>query len=79
MAALRPRYTMEEFARRGREIYERDILPKVPQEDYGKFAAIDIETGQYAIDEDEYEATERLWFEELPHRCATADPSLRSG
>lgn len=27
MAVLEPRYSKEDFARRGRAIYERDILP----------------------------------------------------
>jgi hypothetical protein len=30
-----PRYSMEEFARRGDEIYERDVLPKLTPEDRG--------------------------------------------
>ena len=31
-----PRYTKEEFARRGDEIYERDVLPQVMPEDEGQ-------------------------------------------
>lgn len=60
MAALQPRYDKEEFARRGQTIYDRDIQPRVRPEDDGKFAAVDIETGAYEIDEDDYTATERL-------------------
>ena len=60
MAALEPRYSMEEFARRGQEIYERDIRPKLLPSDNGKFVAIDIETGAFAIDADDYTATEHL-------------------
>ena len=54
-----PRYSMEEFARRGDEIYERDVLPKLTPEDRG-FVAIDIETGEYELAQDELTASNRL-------------------
>jgi hypothetical protein len=57
---LIPRYSKEEFARRGDEIYERDIKPHVTHEDDGKFVVIDIETGDYEIDRDELAAHDRL-------------------
>ncbi len=60
MAIRQPRYSKEEFARRGDEIYERDIRPLVEQGNKGKFVAIDIETGAYEMDENDYIATERL-------------------
>jgi hypothetical protein len=60
MAALQRRYSKEEFARRGHEIYERDILPHHGATDDGKYVAIDIDTGAYEIDRDDYAATERL-------------------
>jgi len=43
MKVLTPRYSKEEFARRGDEIYDRDIKPHVTAEDDGKFVVIDIE------------------------------------
>jgi hypothetical protein len=55
-----PRYSKEEFARRGDEIYERDIRPRVETGDEGKFVVIDIETGAYEIDVDELAASDRL-------------------
>jgi hypothetical protein len=55
-----PRYSKEEFARRGDQIYERDIRPRVEAGDEGKFVVIDIETGAYEIDEDELAASDRL-------------------
>ena len=55
-----PRYSKEEFARRGDEIYERKIRPQVTPNDEGKFALIDIETGDYEIDQDEVTAHDRL-------------------
>ena len=79
MANVGPRYSKEEFARRGGEIYERDIRPRLGAADDGKFVAIDIETGEYEIDPDDFEATERLvtrrpgsqmWLVRVGHRAA---------
>ena len=60
MATLKPRYSIEEFARRGDEIFERDIAPHLGEEDPAKFVVIDIESGAYEIDEDELAASDRL-------------------
>jgi hypothetical protein len=61
MTARAPRYSHEEFARRGREIYERAVRPSLRPEDDGKYVAIDIESGDYEMDRDDYTATERLF------------------
>jgi prophage tail gpP-like protein len=59
----------EEFARRGNALFEEHVRPHVDvAEDAHKFVAIDIETGEYAIDESEVEATDRLI-----ERCADAE------
>ncbi len=55
-----PRYSKEDFARRGDEIYERQVGPEVEAGNEGKFIAIDIETGAYEIDADELVASDRL-------------------
>lgn len=60
MSIPRPRYSKEEFARRGDAIYDRDVGPLVGPEDEGKFVVIDIETGAYEIDRDELAASDRL-------------------
>ena len=61
MPELQPRYSKEEFAQRGDEIYERDIRPQIDEtSNAGKFVAIDIETGAYEIDGDELTASDRL-------------------
>src|SRR5437870_5737938 len=49
MGSVEPRYSKEEFARRGDAIYEKDILPNLAAKDLGKFLAIDIDTGEYEI------------------------------
>lgn len=57
-----PRYPKEEFARRGNEIYNRDIRSLVDtEENKGKFVAIDIETGAWEMDADELATTDRLY------------------
>jgi len=85
MTALQPRYSKEEFARRGQEIYEQDIQPRLDPSDEGKFVAIDIETGMYEVDADDYTATERLlrrnpdaqiWLVRVGHRAAYRISSL---
>ena len=60
MAEFKPRYEKAEFARLGQEIFEPDIRPHVTLDDEGKFVAVDIETGLYEINRDDYTATERL-------------------
>ena len=60
MAALNPRYSKEEFAKRGDAIFEKDIRPRLKNEDDSDFVAIDIETGAYEIDADEMAASARL-------------------
>ena len=60
MPAVKRRYPKEAIARRGDEIYERAVKPTLKPEDQGKFAAIDIETGAFEIDADEWTAGKRL-------------------
>jgi hypothetical protein len=61
MAIRVPRYSMEDFARPGDEIYDRVVRPRLaPPADVNMLVAIDIESGGFAIDRDGYAATERL-------------------
>ncbi len=55
-----PRYSAEEAARRGDEIYERDIRALVETDNRGKVVAIDIESGAYVLDENALTASTRL-------------------
>jgi hypothetical protein len=79
VAPTSPRYSKEEFARRGDEIYEREVLPRLASDDEGKYALIDIETGDYEIDHDEIAASDQLfarrpdaqiWFRQVGSRYA---------
>ena len=79
MIGGQPLYSSEEFCRRGKEIFERDVRPSLRPEDDNKFVAIDIETGDYELDNEDYPATERLlmrrphaqiWLERVGQRAA---------
>ena len=54
-----PRYPNDEIVRRGEELYERDIRPKVEPDHHGCFLALDIETGEYEIDSQDILAIQR--------------------
>jgi peptide subunit release factor RF-3 len=65
MAVRQPRYSKEEFARRGDEIYESHVRQSVEEGNYGKIVAIDIETGAFELADEILTATDRL-FDRLP-------------
>lgn len=52
-------HTPEEVARRGRELYEREIRRKVEDEHAGCFLVLDVTTGEYEIDENSMVANDR--------------------
>jgi hypothetical protein len=75
---LQPRYSKEEFARRGHEMYEQHIRPKVELGNEGKIVAIDIETGSFEVAEDVLTASRLLlsrcpeaqtWFVRIGQRA----------
>ena len=53
-------YRPEEVETRGEEIYEQQIRQKVEAVNKGKFVVIDIETGEYEVDDDDLQATKRV-------------------
>lgn len=53
------KYTPDAVESRGEEIYERQIRANVETGNKGKFVVIDIETGDYEIDDDDLHATKR--------------------
>jgi hypothetical protein len=48
-----PGHTTEEVARRGREIYEREIRARVEPEHAGRFVVVDVRSGDYEIAEED--------------------------
>jgi hypothetical protein len=60
MTTRQPRYSKEEHARRGSEVYERQVRPQVEAGNHGRIVAIDVDTGEYELDKDPLVACERL-------------------
>jgi hypothetical protein len=60
MAVRQPRYSKEEFAHRGDEIYELQIRSQIEEGNHGKIVAIDLETGAFEVDTSEIAACDRL-------------------
>ncbi|WP_404790534.1 hypothetical protein [Altericista sp. CCNU0014] len=60
MVVRQPRYSKEEFAQRGDEIYESQVRQQVEEGNHGKIVAIDIETGDFEVDQSEIAACDRL-------------------
>lgn len=54
-----PRYSSHEIAARGQAFYEQQIRAQVEPGNIGKFLVLDIETGEYEIDQDELAALKR--------------------
>ncbi len=48
------------ISRRGAELFERQIRPRLGSGDQDKFVAIDVESGDFELDDDDFAATERL-------------------
>lgn len=61
MSSRKPRYSKEEFARRDDEIYETQIKHTLGDNNDGKIAAIDIETGEFELADDTMMATRQLY------------------
>ena len=76
-----PRYSGEEFSRRGKEIYARVVRPNLTPEDIGKFVEVDIESEDYEVAPDCLTAANRLlerqpdaqmWLERVGYVAAYA-------
>jgi hypothetical protein len=55
-----PQDDAREIARRGEEIYERDLKEQLEPAHTGKFLVIDIDTGDSELDTDEVAAFQRV-------------------
>jgi len=60
MPTTKPGRTLDQLAALGGDIFDKQVRPALRAEDDGKFVAIDVETGDYEIDEDDYAAIARL-------------------
>ncbi|HYV37454.1 MAG TPA: hypothetical protein VE988_17245 [Gemmataceae bacterium] len=61
MLPRQPRYSKEEFARRGTELFESKIRHETEKGNHGRVVAIDIETGDYELADDTLEACQQLY------------------
>ncbi len=61
MTVRQPRYSKEEFARRGDELYETQVRAQVEAGNHGKIVAIDIETGTFEVADTPMVAVDRLY------------------
>ena len=73
-------------ASRGRSIYRKSVRPHVFPQEKGKFAAIDVRSGDYEVDADEMAVAARLrerrpraviWVERIGYQAAHAFGGLR--
>ena len=53
------RITAQKVARRGRQLYEERIRSRVEPEHDGRFLVVDVDSGEYALADDELEAFAR--------------------
>jgi hypothetical protein len=60
MPTAEPSRSLDELARLGAEVFDRRVRPSLRPEDDGKFVALDVVTGEYEIDPDDYAAVTRL-------------------
>lgn len=61
MAVRQPRYSKEEFARRGNALYEAQVRACVEDGNHGRVVAIDIETGAFEVADTPIAATDQLY------------------
>ncbi len=78
MTVKQPRYSKEEIARRGHQIYEDQVRSQVEAGNQGRIVAIDIETGAFELAKDSLTASDQLlaqypdaqiWFVRIGHRA----------
>ncbi|MEX2219373.1 MAG: hypothetical protein WD749_11530 [Phycisphaerales bacterium] len=65
-----------EIAQRGAQIYEERLRPLLEPEHNGKFVVIDVDTGEYELDQDHLAASDR-GRRQAPRRTALRDQDRR--
>jgi hypothetical protein len=58
--SAKPQRTLDELDALGQAIYDRVVKPALGPDDQGKFVAIDVESSDFEIDQDDYSAIMRL-------------------
>lgn len=79
--------TLDELNKLGDEIFSRQVKPSLRAEDHGKFVAIDVDSGEFELDDDDYTAISRLrskkpdadmWLMRAGYRAAYRIGEIRS-
>jgi len=60
MTATENEDRLAEMTRLGKQTYYSSVLPKLRPEDDQKYAAVDVDTGEFETDQDELAAVDRL-------------------
>ena len=60
MTIRQPRYSKEEFTRRGNELYEKQVRPQVEAGNHGRIVAIDVDSGEFEVGDTTLHACEGL-------------------
>ena len=60
MSTTQPRRNLDEIAQLGEAIFDRQVRPLLRPEDDGKFVAVDVDSGEYEIGDDDYTVIERM-------------------
>jgi hypothetical protein len=81
MAATKTQYTPEEIAERGTQFYDTRIRRLVEADNIDRYLAINVETGDYAVADQRYEAARavrqrhpdaQIWFIRIGHIAAAS-------
>lgn len=60
MTTRQPRYSKEEHAHRGAEIYEQQVRAQVESGNQGRIVAMDVDSGDFEVAEESLAAASRL-------------------
>ncbi len=60
MTTPRPRYSIDEHARRGIALYEQHVRTQVETDNRGRVVALDVDTGSFEVTDDTLAASQRL-------------------
>jgi hypothetical protein len=87
MTPRKYRDSAEELARRGHEIYHKQVGPLVEEGNHGRIVAVDIDSGAFEVDDNRLVAEARLrarfpeaeiWYAQIGHPSVNRVPYIRS-
>jgi hypothetical protein len=76
MAPRQYKYSAEELARRGFEVYQKQVRPQLEEGNHGRIVAVDIDSGAFEVDDNRLVAETRLrarfpeaeiWYAQIGH------------